>query len=713
MNGHGYVRIAAISPKVSVGCPTDNFNAFIAEMKGLNADIVVFPELFATGYTCGDLFKQRVLLEQAEMAVQSIAGESTLFPGMIVFGAPVPVGNGLYNCAVVVERGSVLGIVPKTHLPNYNEFYESRHFRGASGSEPKEINYAGQRSVPFGTDILFKARYGGHEAVVGIEICEDLWMPIPPSSHQALAGANILINLSASNETVAKNEYRTELVKQQSGRCIAAYVYSSAGRSESTTDLVFGGHCIVAENGSVLIQSSRVGDPSSPIGADRQSVITDVDVEKLQSERRATTSFGEASKTAMAFRTIEFKGLRPHTGLQRIVPGMPFVPSNKATLSNRCAELFGIQAAGLYGRLEKLKWPDVRIGISGGLDSTLAAVVTAMAFAEKRLSLKHINGITMPGFGTTDKTKSNAVEFMRSLGISRSTIDIRPACVEIFCGMRHDPFKCGWLGRVNAAEEGPIRSAFGPTVAAKVRMLEESLGALPADHKMEDLVFENVQARVRTNYLLNGGFTIGTGDMSEAALGWCTYAGDHISNYNPNCSIPKTVVKFMIEWVAENLSAECLNKLGDAAFMSAGTESGADNKILKKVLLDIAGTTISPELLPKGKDGAITQSTEDLVGPYELNDFFLFHLVRNGFSPAKILMLAEYASFGKPYKKDFVKAALQAFIKRFFSQQFKRSCVPDGPKVGSVSLSPRGDWRMPSDASSAAWLENAANIFSL
>lgn len=687
MNRYGFARVAACSPTVAVGDPEANKNNIYNLLVGADdCDVVVFPELCITGYTCRDLFRQRALLVASEAAVLSLMLACPRTNQLVIVGAPVPVGNELFNCAVVMCGHKILGVVPKQNIPNYNEFEESRWFRSAGGDEPKEIVYCGT-TVPFGIDLLFRWAALGHELVVGVEVCEDLWMPIPPSSRQAVAGANVLVNISASNETVAKKDYRIQLVGNQSGRCVAGYVYASAGPSESTTDLVFGGHCIVAENSHVLAESASVGDHDDPLALGDKAAVADIDVERLQTERRLLTSFGDATRQERRqYRVIPFTATSgPATVggsvvLKREVNGRPFIPTNNRTLDKRCAEVFGIQCAGLYKRLRTVGWPNVYIGVSGGLDSTLALLATARAFKAAGQPLTKIHGITMPGYGTTGRTKKNAVELMTVLGISQQEIDIRAAALQAFKDMKHDPFDIGMF-------TPPCE-----TDKYTVECFTDTLSHLEVDDPRlvrGDLVFENVQARLRTFYLMSKGFVIGTGDLSELALGWCTYNGDHMSMYNPNCSVPKTLVQFLVGWVAEHEA----RKIGDPC-----------NK-LYAVLMDIVSTTISPELLPTGKDGESRQSTEDVLGPYELHDFFLPLLVRCGFSPDKILFLSDHAKFSREYSRELRAKTLRTFVDRFFKNQFKRSCVPDGPKVGSVSLSPRGDWRMPSDAVARIWLD--------
>ncbi|AGA28835.1 NAD(+) synthase [Singulisphaera acidiphila] len=661
MNRYGFVRITTASTKTAVANPMANADEMVRILDQVrDSDVILFPELGVTGYTCADLFGQTTLLEAGLAAVARIAEATRGREQLVVVGLPVAVGNSLYNCGVAIADGAVIGIVPKQFIPNYKEFYESRWFSSATGAEPRSIDFGG-REVPFGIDLLFAAEGG---ALVGIEVCEDLWMPIPPSSVQAVAGANLLLNLSASNETIGKSRYRTELVVGQSGRCIAAYAYSSAGPSESTTDLVFGGHCLIAENGALLGESPRVGDGGT-IERGSYFLSRDVDIEKLQTDRRSTTSFDDCRKYLSPFRKIPFRIARGMSGLARAVAGTPFVPSEGSELHGRCAEIFGIQCAGLAKRLEQLPaGTPLNIGISGGLDSTLALLVAVKTCDMLGVSRCTIHGITMPGFGTTQRTKTNALDLMEQLGITGETIDITELSLQSFHALGHAPFGID-------------------TRTKDVESFMAELVTLPPERR-HDLTFENVQARLRTFLLMSRGFVIGTGDLSEQALGWSTYNGDHMSMYNPNCSIPKTLVTFLVRYAA-------LNEF----------EEGP----VRETLLSIVGTTISPELLPLGAEGQVVQSTEDILGPYELIDFILYNAIRCGYTPEKILFLAEHATFTKAYTSEQIERALRTFYTRFFSQQFKRSCVPDGPKVGSVSLSPRGDWRMPSDADPSAWLQ--------
>jgi len=664
MNRFGFVRVTCASIRTSVANPEANASEVVRVLEQVaDSDIVLFPELCITGYTCADLFGQAALLHGGFRAIRRIARATTGRRQLVVVGLPVPVGNSLFNGAVALSDGNVLGVVPKRYIPNYKEFYESRWFRPANGSEPSEIQFPGDR-VPFGIDLLFACE--GQQSVpvvVGIEICEDLWVPLPPSSVHAGAGATILLNLSASNETIGKSQYRTELVVGQSGRCIAAYAYAGAGPSESTTDLVFSGHCLIAENGRLVTESPRVGD-GQKIRRDTYWITQDVDVAKLQSDRRIATSFEQGPRFSQPFRRVDFELAPEMPGLKRFVPSSPFVPAEGPELHRRCAEIFGIQCAGLAKRIEQLP-PDtpLNIGVSGGLDSTLSLLVAVKTCDLLDIDRRLIHGLTMPGFGTTARTRNNALDLMQQLGVSSDTIDIKPLALLAFREIGHAPFgvSCGELD---------------------VESFQAALAQVPREAR-SDLTFENVQARLRTFLLMSRGFVIGTGDLSEMALGWSTYNADHMSMYNPNCSIPKTLVKFLVRYVALHEFPE-----GPA----------------RETLLSIAATTISPELLPVSSAGEIEQSTEATLGPYELHDFILFHAIRCGYSPEKILFLSDFATFTQPYSRGLIERTMRTFFTRFFSQQYKRSCVPDGPKVGTVSLSPRGDWRMPSDADPQEWL---------
>ncbi len=661
---HGFVRVAAAVPEVRVGDCAFHLDQVLHFLEGFERhgfDVIVFPELCLTGYTCGDLFHQPALQRLALEALGVLTQKSvSTFRGLAIVGLPLVVDDQLYNCAAVVQGGKLLGVVPKSYLPNYKEFYEARWFAPGMRARNQALRLLGQ-DVPFGTDLLFDGSGSLPGLVVGVEICEDLWVPIPPSSYQALAGATVLVNLSASNEVIGKANYRHQLVVNQSGRCLAGYVYASCGMHESTTDVVFGGHCLIAENGVLLKEAPRSRCEAALIGKA-------IDVQRLQNDRQKTNSFGASQPAAQArtWRRIPFQVHPVWGGFWREVEAHPFVPQGQEQLAERCHEIFQTQVAGLAKRLAHVGAPPVTLGVSGGLDSTLALLVACKTLDLLGVPRSHLQAMTMPGFGTSERTRGNAQTLMRLLGVSSQTIDIRLLCLEEMRALGHQPF--------------------GIDLASlTVEDLSERLRNR-APEACQDLVFENVQARMRTSLLMNKGFVIGTGDLSELALGWCTYNGDHISMYNPNLSIPKTLVKFLVRWAA-------LNEFEGEA---------------RQTLLDIVATRISPELLPTDKDGVETQSTESAIGPYELHDFFLFHFLRYGAPPEKILFLAGFAKFDHPYSDAEIRRWLKVFVRRFFANQFKRSCLPDGPKVGSISLSPRGDWRMPSDAQAAAWLEWAA-----
>ncbi len=661
---HGFVRVAAALPRLRVADCHFNIERIVALLDRAEAQTVhlaVFPELALTGYTCGDLFHQPALQKAALLTLDHLLGESERrFSGVFIVGLPWLAGDQLYNVAAVCQKGQLLGVVPKSYLPNYKEFYEARWFTPDRGQRDRHVEWQ-QRQTPFGTDLLFVDEVHSNIAV-GVEICEDLWTPIPPSCYQALAGAKILVNLSASNEVIGKAGYRRQLVASQSGRCIAGYVYASNGVAESTTDLVFGGHGIIAENGNVLTESPR-------FQRDDLLVVSEIDVERLQNDRQKQNSFNDSREVLQGceFRRVPFQLSKSAARLIRPIEAHPFVPSGQEQLAERCGEIFHAQVAGLAKRLEHIGKPPVAIGVSGGLDSTLALLVACKTFDALASPRTKIQALTMPGFGTTPRTKTNALALMQLLGAAAREIDIRLLCLEEMRRLGHRPFGIDLDGLT-------------------VESFSSKLRDVPAE-SCHDLVFENVQARMRTSLLMNTGFTIGTGDLSELALGWCTYNGDHTSMYNPNVSIPKTLVKFLVRWAAQN-------EFDGAA---------------RTTLLDIVATVISPELLPAGKDGATVQSTESVIGPYELHDFFLFHFLRYGAPPEKILFLAEHGTFEKAYSTDEMRRWLKVFLQRFFTNQFKRSCLPDGPKVGSISLSPRGDWRMPSDAEASVWLQWTQN----
>lgn len=633
MDRYGFLKTAAAIPSVRVADCAYNgerIAALVAEAAGRGVEVVLFPELSVTGYTCGDLFLQPALLAAAEQALAELLRRTAELNTAFVVGLPVAVDDMLYNCAVVAAAGEVLGVVPKCHIPDYAEFYESRWFASGQGRPTVEIELCGQ-SVPFGPDLLFDI--GG--ARCAVEICEDLWVPAPPSAEAAAVGAEVILNLSASPETVGKSDYVRQLVVQQSARTRAAYLYCSAGFGESSTDLVFAGHALVAENGAVLAASER-------FSLGEQLVVADVDCQLLRNDRCRTTTFrhsGAGGRTTVAV-TMPVADDRP---FDRTVEAMPFVPAEDDRRHSRCEEILNIQATGLARRLAHTRSTKAVVGISGGLDSTLALLVTVRAFDRLGLDRRGIVGITMPGFGTTGRTYGNALTLMRGLGVTAREIPIRAACEQHF----------------------------------------RDIG-VPEDDR--STTYENAQARERTQILMDvanreGALVVGTGDLSELALGWATYNGDQMSMYGVNASVPKTLVRHIVEWYA----AHC-----------------AEGSV-REVLCDVAATPVSPELLPADAEGGIAQKTEELVGPYELHDFFLYRFVRQGFPPAKILFLAERA-FGRRYDRATILRWMKTFFSRFFSQQFKRSAMPDGPKVGSVALSPRGDWRMPSDASAAVWL---------
>ncbi|HEV3145941.1 MAG TPA: NAD(+) synthase [Gemmataceae bacterium] len=672
---YGFVRVAAAVPRLRVADCDFNTGRIINLMQRAESEqvsILLFPELCTTGYTCADLFHQTVLQQGALAALARLTKASaSQFSGLLVVGLPLLHDDQLFNCAAVLYRGKILGIVPKSYLPNYKEYYEDRWFAPASGVRSKQLRID-NNAIPFGNDLLFDAS-DAPGLTVGVEICEDVWVPIPPSCHQALSGATILLNLSASNDIIGKAAYRRQLVGNQSGRCMAGYVYAASGVDESTTDLVFGGHCMIAENGTILAETRR-------FQREEQLLVSDIDLDHLRIDRLRTGSFSDAvqySDVKREWNRISFVsgsstsklGFQPSGGssngrkLRRTVEAHPFVPAGQEQLRERCEEIFLTQVTGLAKRLEHISKPAVAIGISGGLDSTLALVVACRAFDALGESRTKIKAITMPGFGTTSRTLQNARALMRHLGVTAMEADIRAMCQEEMKALKHKPFGIDVSG-------------------LDVEQLTRKLRDLKPDD-CHDLVFENVQARMRTSILMNSGFVIGTGDVSELALGWCTYNADHMSMYNPNISIPKTLVRFLVRWAAENEFE------GEA----------------QHTLLDIVATTISPELLPTGDDGESTQATESAIGPYELHDFFLFHFLRYGSPPEKILYLAEQAKFDRAYTPVELRQWLRVFLTRFFANQFKRSCLPDGPKVGSISLSPRGDWRMPSDAQAALWLE--------
>lgn len=632
---YNFVKVASVSIPVSIADTGTNGRHIIENIRKLDktAQFVVFPELSVTAYTCADLFMQQNLLDKAEETLSGILNSTKYTSIVAVVGMPVTWKSKLFNAAVVFQSGKIQGVVPKTHIPNYGEYYEKRWFN--SGKDISDEIHICKSRVPFGDDLLFVTE-GSEMNSFAIEICEDLWAVEPPSGRYCRSGAHMIFNLSASNELISKGNYRKALVQLQSARGICGYVYSSASSGESTTDLVFGGHCIVAENGRVLAESERFKFEGS-------SVITEIDLGLLSHDRRKNSVF-KAYDGECPLRKIPYllNKMDIHS-LERTVNPHPFVPVDRSKRNERCSEIFEIQSTGLARRMKHTGIFNAVIGISGGLDSTLALLAASRAIEKLGLPGTNIIAVTMPGFGTTGRTFNNASKLPKLMKTRFMEIDITESCRNHFNNIGHD-------------------------------------------ENIHDLTFENVQARERTRILMDiagkeKGLVIGTGDLSELALGWATYNGDHMSMYGINCSIPKTLVKYLVEFAA-----------------------GESNEEIRDVLLDIMDTPVSPELLPPDDSGT-PQITEDIVGPYELHDFFLYNFVRNGFSPRKILFMAQNA-FGGAYENDEIREWLRIFIKRFFAQQFKRSCIPDGPKVGSVSLSPRGDWRMPSDASAADWLKS-------
>ncbi len=649
---YGMVRVAAVVPQVNVADVEGNVAHLIESVDqaiGMGASIVATPELCVTGYTCGDLFGNDLLLDAAEQALVDLNEHYRNTSVMIVLGAPLRCNGHLFNCAVILNHGE-MWVVPKTYIPNYKEFYEKRWFTSSNitAIAGRDSIVVGGEEVPFGTHQIFEA---GH-ARVAVEVCEDLWVPAPPSSIAAINGANVIVNLSASNELIGKHTYLMDLIKHQSARCIAAYVYASCGFGESTTDLVFGGNAVIAENGKVLAQGERFTTRG-------QLSVADIDIAALDNERRINGSFADSMVqfgTPFEHIALEVNGPLDYESqeLKRPVRRLPFVPAEDDRLNARCEEIVSIQTEGLMRRLDFTGIPTMVVGVSGGLDSTLALLVGVRAFDRMGRDRKDIHAITMPGFGTTDRTYTNACAMVKALGVTLHEISIAAAVTQHFKDIGHDA----------------------------------------ANH---DVTYENSQARERTQILMDfsnkvNGLVLGTGDLSELALGWATYNGDHMSMYNVNVSIPKTLVRHLVRWFAASLDD--------------GSEAG---KQIHDTLVDVLDTPISPELTPAAQDGTILQVTEDIVGPYELHDFFLYHMLRYGYAPDKLYLLARKA-FNGVYDNATIRKWLRTFVKRFFSQQFKRSCLPDGPKVGNVSLSPRGDWRMPSDASARLWLAQCDSL---
>ncbi len=643
---YGFVKVAAAVPAVKVADVEYNvqqIESLIAQAEGRGIEVMVLPELCITGYTCQDLFKEQALLDRAEQGVMVLLDFTRKLDIITVVGLPVVINSLLYNCAAVIQGGQLLGIIPKTYLPSYAEFYEKRWFASAQDLNPTDIYFAGSPVHVSAEPLLFAT---GDGMKFGVEICEDVWAPIPPSNNLALAGADIILNLSASDELIGKNTYLKSLLAQQSARTISAYVYSSCGFGESTQDMVFGGNALIFENGKLLVEGSR-------FSIQPQIQSCQIDVEKLRAERRTNTTFINAQRGAHA-NIINCKPISPKEfDLLRDVDPHPFIPKEEQ-MAETCEEILNIQVSGLAKRLYHINAQKAVIGISGGLDSTLALLVSVKAFDKLGLDRKGIIGITMPGFGTTDRTHNNAVKLMETLGVTIREINISKAVTQHFEDIGHNPM-------------------------------------------VHDVTYENAQARERTQILMDvanqeNAIVVGTGDLSELALGWATYNGDHMSMYGVNAGVPKTLIRYIVSYIAGEMATD--------------------------TLLDIVDTPISPELIPADEQGQIKQKTEDLVGPYELHDFFIYYFLRYGFSPKKIFLLAKKAfCTASPvegrealYDEETVKKWLTVFCRRFFNQQFKRSCMPDGPKVGSVSLSPRGDWRMPSDASYALWFEECKNL---
>ena len=629
----GFIKIAAVSPAVTVGNVEKNCNEIInmlEKAKNQRVQIAVFPELSLCGYTCGDLFHQKALIDACYSGIMKICEYSKAFNGYIAVGSPIKYNGKLYNCAVMINNGKVLGIVPKTYIPNYNEYYELRWFESGKGVSGV-VNLSDNQTAIIDSGLIFSVN---EDTKIGIEICEDLWAPCPPSIALAQQGANIILNLSASNEAVTKNDYRKSLVKQQSARLFCAYAYASAGVGESTTDLVFSGACTVAENGSLLAEGQR-------FSLDGTMAVADIDIDKLNAMRQLQNTFicDNSGNTVLADKELPFLD---EACIERNFDPNPFVPSDDRERDERCREILAIQSSGLAKRMLHTNTQKLVLGMSGGLDSTLALLVAVRTTEMLKIPNENIICITMPGFGTTDLTYSNACALVKSLGATLKEINIKDACIQHFKDIGHDA-------------------------------------------EIHDVTYENTQARERTQILMDyankvGGLLVGTGDLSELALGWCTYNGDHMSMYGVNASVPKTLVRHLVRNIADN----------------SGRETA-------EILYSVLDTPVSPELLPPDKDGKIEQKTEDTLGPYEVHDFYLYHFLRFGTKPEKLLFMAKKAFCGT-YDEERLRKWLEIFIKRFFNSQFKRSCLPDGPKVGSVSLSPRGDWRMPSDASYEEWL---------
>jgi len=634
---YGFVKVAAAVPTVKVADVDYNvqqIESLLAQAEGKGVEVMVTPELCLTGYSCQDLFREQLLLDKAEEGIIQLLDFTRKLDTILIVGAPIVINGLLYNSAVVIQRGQVLGVVPKTYLPNYGEFYEKRWFASAQDLNPTDIYLAGSSVHVSAEPVLFTTVDG---VKFGVEICEDVWAPIPPSNNLALAGADIIMNLSASDELIGKHRYLRSLLAQQSARTISGYVYAGSGFGESTQDVVYGGNAMIFENGKLLVEGERFSlQPQIQIGQ--------IDVEKLRTERRQNTTFINAQRGATAVQVATKPVVPKSFELIRTIDPHPFIPQEE-DMQSTCEEVLNIQVGGLAKRLYHINAQKAVVGISGGLDSTLALLVTVKAFDKLGLDRKGIIGITMPGFGTTDRTYNNAMKLMQTLGVTIREISIAKAVTQHFEDIGHD---------IN----------------------------------VRDVTYENSQARERTQILMDvanqvNGLVVGTGDLSELALGWATYNGDHMSMYGVNAGVPKTLIRYLVSYVAGEMATD--------------------------TLLDIIDTPISPELIPADEHGRIKQKTEDLVGPYELHDFFIYYFLRYGFGPKKIFVMAQKA-FKNIYDDETIKKWLTTFCRRFFTQQFKRSCLPDGPKVGSVSLSPRGDWRMPSDASYTLWVKECEGL---
>lgn len=642
MNTYGYIKTACATPELVIGDVKANVEELLQISKHVDPDVrlLVFPELCLCGYTCQDLFYQSLLLEQVVQGLFRLAAENES-EAILVVGCPLRQGNHLFNCAVFIHQHQILGIVPKTYLPNYNEFYEKRWFSSANERISDTITLLNTQ-IPFTPDLLIHDTTS--KAIIAADICEDLWVPIPPSTLHCLHGANVIVNLSASNETIGKSDYRRTMIKAHSAKCMCGYLYASAGKDESTSDLVFSGHALIMDNGYLINESL--------FNANQKLTYGEIDLEKCNNDRIRFSTYMQRNDTK-TYKIIlcQSKPLSDRITFTRKISPYPFVPSDTADRKKRCQEILNIQATALAQRLKKIHCDKLVIGISGGLDSTLALIVADKAFQMNQYDPKGILAVTMPGFGTTKRTHQNSTSLMQALGTTIMEVDIRKACEQHFSDIDHDP-------------------------------------------SLLDVTYENVQARERTQILMDlankhNAIVLGTGDLSELALGWCTYNGDHMSMYAVNASIPKTLVRYLVSAFSEEMSVKQRQDIAD-------------------ILDDICDTPVSPELLPPKENGEIAQITENSIGSYDYHDFFLYHMLRNAYSPSKIYMLACIA-FGEE-KQTIIKETMKTFYRRFFSQQFKRNCMPDGVKVGSVCLSPRGDWRMPSDASASMWLNEVEKL---